>query len=186
MANTLKDLSGLRFGRLTVIERASLVGQGRPRYLCKCDCGNTKVILGDALRQKGYSVVSCGCFIKSVLLAHAASCKGKPGYHRIHGASGDANKKNIWPEYHTWLGMRARCQNPKHHAFKYYGGRGITICDQWADNFLKFLEDVGRRPKGLTLDRINNDGNYEPGNCKWSTWKEQANNKRKRQPAAKV
>ncbi len=78
--------------------------------------------------------------------------------------------------YNTWAGMLTRCNNIKHGAYKHYGGRGITVCERWK-KFANFLEDMGERPEGLTLDRIDNDGNYEPGNCRWITHKENCNNK---------
>jgi hypothetical protein len=85
------------------------------------------------------------------------------------------------PTYQSWSHMKTRCQNPNCLAYKYYGGRGITVCNAW-QKFENFFADMGERPEGLTLDRRDNDGNYEPGNCKWSTKKEQQNNRRKSKP----
>lgn len=82
------------------------------------------------------------------------------------------------PEYNSWQAMRSRCNNPNHMAFKNYGGRGIKVCPEWQSSFEAFLRDMGNRPEGTTLDRINTGGSYEPHNCKWSTWVEQQNNRR--------
>ena len=89
--------------------------------------------------------------------------------HRLSGNS----------EYYAWQAMVQRCYNPNHPSYKYYGTRGITICKRWRDNFTAFYEDMGRRPDGLTLERKDNDRNYEPSNCKWGTWKEQHRNTRR-------
>jgi RNA polymerase sigma factor (sigma-70 family) len=94
-----------------------------------------------------------------------------------HGHTSDSGKMN--PTYLSWTSMKQRCYNNKHEAYKKYYGRGITVCDRWRNSFINFLKDMGERPIGKTLDRINNNGNYEPSNCKWSTLKEQARNTRR-------
>jgi len=176
MASTLRDLSGKRFGNLIVLNRSSAVGEGRPRWRCLCDCGTEKLVMGDDLRKpKPRGIVSCGCIQRSHMAAQAERCKGNLGNHRIHGASG--NKRT--PEYGSWAHARDRCNNPNHHAFKNYGGRGITFCKRW-DNFQVFLVDMGPRPTRTTLDRIEVNGNYEPINCRWATYKQQSGNRRKR------
>ena len=158
------DLTGKRFGRLVVISKADRVN-GMIRWLCKCDCGNETVVYGNNLRRG--TTRSCGCFRHEFLMA---TCKA----HITHG-------QEPMRLYRVWGDMRSRCRNPNHRAYKYYGGRGITICAEW-DDYTAFRDWAfahGYR-EGLTIDRINNDGNYEPGNCRWITMAEQNKNKRKK------
>lgn len=141
------------YGRITVIDRDFDSKARRPKWVCQCECGNKKSIAGDNL-TKGHTK-SCGCI------------KAKHGMRKT-------------PEFEAWHAMKGRCLNPKNPAFRYYGGRGITICEEWKNDFLAFYNHIGERPDSkLSIDRINNDGNYEPGNVRWATAKQQANNTRR-------
>jgi len=152
------DIAGKRFGKLTVIGRHNENSKdGKSRWLCVCDCGNKIVATGQKIKS-GHTK-SCGC--------------AKTGINITHGMTESR-------EYEIWCGMKKRCNNKSNEAFNRYGGRGISVCDKWQNDFQAFLDDMGGCPKGHSIDRIDNDGDYTPDNCKWSTPKEQAQNRHER------
>ncbi len=152
--NKITDIVGQKFGNSTVISRIENSRGNESQYLVKCDCGTERRVLG--YRLKALKTKSCPhCRVKT------------------HGMSYTST-------YRIWSGMFRRCYNTNFKAYKYYGGRGIIVCERWF-KFENFLEDMGERPPKLSIDRKNNDGNYEPSNCKWSTALEQVHNQRKNQ-----
>lgn len=154
---SLVDITNHRFGRLLVVGRSAVKSTSGAMWNCICDCGEKRVVA--SLKLRDGRIVSCGCMKKD----------RKPTV--THGMS---NKSTT---YRTWKEMRQRCNNPNSTQYQWYGGRGIHICERW-DDFTVFLSDMGERPVGCTIDRIDPDGNYEPGNCRWATSKEQATTNR--------
>jgi hypothetical protein len=157
---------GERVGRLTIIEVADLTDEGR-WYRCRCACGNETTVRGKSLARG--NTRSCGC-----LKREQTTAMGK-----AQATHGHTVGHKPTPTFNSWSSMRDRCRRATSSNYANYGGRGISVCDRWANSFANFLADMGERPAGMTLDRIDPLGNYEPGNCQWSTPIEQARNRRK-------
>ena len=162
-AQNALSLEGERLGRLRVISRVK--NQGRSAtWLCRCDCGNEITLTSGEFRRG--RTQSCGCLGRELQIKRQTT-------------HGQGRWQDRSPAYVSWLNMKSRCYNPNHRAFSYYGGRGIRVCKRWLNSFENFLADMGDRPPGTTLDRYpDQDGDYEPSNCRWATKTEQQNNLR--------
>ena len=153
------DISGLKFGRLTVIAYIGRDDRNHATWSAKCECGNSINVTGTHLRSG--NTKSCGC--NRIEMAIKAT--------KTHGMSNS-------PTYATWKSIKRRCLNKNTADYKNYGGRGIKVCDRWLNSFKDFLSDMGEKPERLSIERINGNGNYELSNCKWATRTEQNNNTR--------
>lgn len=152
------QMIGLKVGKLTVVAVGDITKRRAQKLVCRCECGTERQT--EAYKIATGRVHSCGCV--------------RPGMRKDRPFVGTS-------EHNSWRAMRNRCNQPSHEHYKYYGGRGIKVCERW-DSFENFLADMGERPKGRTLDRVDTNGNYEPGNCRWATPTEQVRNQRPKTP----
>jgi len=157
----MNDLTGQVFTRLTVLGRTS-PRNNQAYWRCQCSCGTVCEASGQMLRDGRHK--SCGCLKRERIIEQSTS-------------HGHKTRTGTTPTYNSWMNAKRRTTNPEHKRWKDWGGRGITMCERWL-TFENFLADMGEKPPGMTLERRDNDGNYEPGNCLWASYADQAKNKR--------
>lgn len=158
MSKHVADLRGQRFGRLVAEEYQGVNRHGHALWLCKCDCGNTKIVTACGLKT---DTQSCGCLHKERFR------------RRIHGGTSGGRHERL---HNIWRGMRERCNNPRNISYKWYGQKGVKVCREWQDDYAAFREwaITNGYSDSLTIDRIDSNGNYEPNNCRWLTQAENA------------
>lgn len=158
-----KDLTGMKFGRLTIIAYAGKCKSNKTLWLAECVCGDRRTYrTGNLMADQATQCRNC--------------------QNTTHGHTKRKEKVGVSRTYKSWSGMIGRCYAHGNSSYKYYGGRGVIVCDRWLESFDNFLEDMGERPTKLSLDRIDPYGNYEPSNCRWASAREQAINKRPHDP----
>lgn len=194
----IKDIVGVRFGAWVVLGQPARNPNGQTTWLCRCDCGQERVVVGQSLREG--KTKSCGCkmgdYIATSRTTHGQAINRsradttlvsqQAAVNRFdeHGPISGRSKSTLYlikqgTTYRRWVSMKKRVKETSPKVAKYYLNKGITVCERWRLSFESFLADMGECPEGLTLDRINPNGNYEPGNCRWADWKTQASNKSK-------